>query len=177
MTVTRSDKENLAQIYAGNLEGTAGFTLFNYHGLSVEAISELRNKVRETGGTIRVVRNRMMKRVIAEKPYAEDIKNLLLGPNCVIFAGDDPVTPAKALVDFAKTHEQLEIRGGVVGDDFLDASQIETLSKTPTLDQLHSMILGGVKAPASAVLGCVKGLHNKLHGLMTAYCDKLEEAA
>ncbi len=177
MTVTRSDKENLAQIYAGHLEGAAGFTLFNYHGLSVEEISELRNKVREAGGTVRVVRNRIMKRVVSEKPYAEDISNLLLGPNCVIYAGDDPVTPAKALVDFAKDHEQIEIRGGVVADDFLDASQIEILSKTPSLDQLHSKILGGVKAPASAILGGVKGLHNKLHGLITAYCDKLEEAA
>ncbi len=177
MTVTRSDKEKLTQLYTENLEGAAGFLLFNYHKLSVDKISALRNQIREAGGVMRVVRNRMMKRVIADRPYKEDINNLLLGPNCVIFSGDDPVAPAKILMEFAKKNDQIEIRGGVVGEDYLDAAQVAILSKTPSLNQLHSMILGSVKAPASNVLGCVKGLHNKLHGLMKAYCEKLEDAA
>ncbi|MBN2328932.1 MAG: 50S ribosomal protein L10 [Candidatus Omnitrophica bacterium] len=176
MPMRRPDKENLEQEYQQTLNNSAGILLFDYRGLTVEEITELRSKVRAAGGSMRVVRNRMLKRAISDRPYSQ-LGDLLLGPNCAIFAGDDPVSPAKALVEFAKTHDKIEIRGGAVNDAFLTAAQVDQLSKVPPIEQLYAQILGGVKAPASNILGGVKGLHNKLHGLMKAYCDKLEEAA
>ncbi len=176
MPIKRSDKETLVQVYTRFLDQSAGLLLFDYRGLTVGEITELRNKVRKAGGTLRVVRNRMLKRVIANKPYTE-MNDLLKGPNCVIFTGPDPVSPAKALVEFAKTHEKIQIRGGAVNDSFLTAAQVDQLSKIPPIDQLYAKILGGVKAPASKILGGVKGLHNKLHGLIKAHCEKLEQAA
>jgi large subunit ribosomal protein L10 len=176
MPMKRAEKHTLEQEYTQFLDKSSGILLFDYRGLTVAEISQLRTKLRKVGGTLRVVRNRMLKRAIGDRPYKQ-ICGLLRGPNCVVFSGKDPVSPAKELVDFAKTHDKVQIRGGAVNDAFLNAAQVELLSKVPPIEVLYSKILGGVKAPASKVLGGVKGLHNKLHGLMKAYCDKLESAA
>lgn len=176
MPMKRSEKHTLEQEYTQFLEKSSGILLFDYRGLTVAEISQLRSKVRKAGGTLRVVRNRMLKRAISDRPYKQ-MGELLKGPNCVIFSGKDPVSPAKELMEFAKTHEKVKIRGGAVNDTFLNAAQVELLSKVPPIEQLYAKILGGVKAPASKVLGGVKGLHNKLHGLLKAYCEKLEKAA
>ncbi len=176
MPLTPSQKKELTQDYLSKIDQAPGFLVFNYQGLTVKEISELRGKIREAEAAMFVVKNRMLKRAIEGKPYSE-LNDILVGANAVIFAGDDPVSPAKALVDFAKDHDKVEILAGVVDDAYMDAKQVEALSKIPSKDQLYANILGGVKAPASNILGCVKGLGNKLHGLMTAYVEKLEEAA
>lgn len=177
MTIRKSDKIKLSEEYAEWLEKSSSILAFDYRGLTVEEFSDLRNKVREAGGRLRVVRNRMFKRAIANKPYTQ-MNDLLLGPNAIIFSGEeDPVSPAKALVDFAKNHDKITIRGGAIYDDFLEAGQVDRLAKTPTLPELHSKILGSIKSPASGLLGCIKGSSQKLHGLFKAYADKLEQAA
>ncbi|MEW6234112.1 MAG: 50S ribosomal protein L10 [Candidatus Omnitrophota bacterium] len=176
MVMKRSDKISLSEEYFSILENSSGLVVFEYRGLTVKDITELRLKVREAGGKMRVIRNRMLKRAIEDKPY-KGMQRILAGPNAVIFAGKDPVAPAKALVEFAKTHEKVEIKGGMVSNVFVDAKGVELLSKTPPLEQLYAKILGGIKAPANSVLGGVKGLHQKLHGLIKAYADKLGEAA
>jgi len=176
MVMKRSEKISLSEEYASILEDSSGMVVFEYRGLTVKDITELRLKVRETGGKMRVVRNRMLKRAIEDKPY-KGMQQILAGPNAVIFAGNDPVAPAKALVEFAKTREKVVIKGGMVSNVFVDAKGIDLLSKTPPLEQLYAKILGGIKSPASNILGGVKGLHQKLHGLIKAYADKLGEAA
>lgn len=176
MPLTRGQKIQLSEDYGALVEKSSGFVVFDYRGLTVEQVTRLRNNIRKAGGTMRVVKNRMLKRAIENKPYAK-IGEILFGPSAVMFAGDDPVAPTKALVDFAKDHEVINIKGGVVGDSYLNAAQIDQLSKVPPIEQLYSKILGGIKAPASNVLGGIKGLHNKIHGLINAYCQKLEEAA
>jgi len=176
MPLRREDKQTMVEEFKTLLDGSSGFLVFDYRGLTVGQISALRRKVRDSKSTLRIIRNRMLKRAVADKPYT-DVNPILAGPSAVIFSGPDPVAPAKVLVDFAKDHELVKIKGGVVNDRFLDAGQVEQLSKVPPLEHLQAQILGGIKAPASNVLGGIKGLSNKLHGLMKAYVDKLEQAA
>ncbi|MDX9753808.1 MAG: 50S ribosomal protein L10 [bacterium] len=178
MPLTRQQKVELAVDYQGILEKSSGFIVFDYRGLTVAQISALRGKVRETGAQMHVIKNRMLKRAVESKPYAQKIGPFLTGPSAVIFSGkDDPITPAKALVEFAKTNDKVNIKAGVVGEDFMDAKGVDRLSKIPGKNELYSMILGGINAPARNLLGCFNGLGRKLHGLMTAYAEKLEKEA
>lgn len=176
MPIRKQDKIQLSEKYVKMVEESSSLILFDYRGLTVAEFSELRNKVREAGGRLRVVRNRMFKRAIKEKPYTQ-MNDLLLGPNAVVFAGEDPVAPAKALTEFAKTHEIIKIRGGSIYDDFLEASQVEILAKTPSREELLAKMLGSINAPATNLLGLVKASSNKIHGLITAYAEKLEKEA
>jgi len=176
MPMKRTDKEKLANEYSAILENVPGLLVFEYHRLKVGHLVELRNKIRETGSTMRVVKNSMMRRAIQGKPYSKML-DILLGPNAVIFTGPDPVAPAKELLDFIKAHDVVKIKGGMVSNAYLDAKQVEFLAKIPPKKELFAKILGGVKAPATNILGCLKGAHQKLHGLLKAYADKLESAA
>ncbi len=176
MPLNRTQKKELTDEYKGIIDQSAGFVIFEYRGITVEEVTNLRNKIREAGGVTRVVKNRMLKRAIEDRPYPE-LNEHLTGPNAIIFSGDDPVAPVKNLMDFVKEHENLKIKAGVVNDTFLDAAQVEQLSKIPPKDQLYAKILGGIKAPASNILGCVKGAHQKLHGLIKALAEKIEDAA
>jgi len=176
MPLRRQDKQKMVDEFKSLIDNSSGFLVFDYRGLNVSQISALRSKVRESNSTLRIIRNRMLKLAVSDQPYQE-INQILTGPSAVIFAGPDPVAPAKALVDYAKDFEFVKIKGGVVNGRFMDAGQVELLSKVPPLEQLQAKILGGIKAPASNILGGIKGLSNKLHGLMKAYVEKLEQAA
>ncbi|MBI1388739.1 MAG: 50S ribosomal protein L10 [bacterium] len=177
MPMKKAEKIQLSENYGEMVEQASSILLFDYRGLTVEQVSDLRGKLRQAGGNMRVVRNRMLKRAIETKAYSEPMSEFLKGPTAVVFSGEDPVGPAKALVEFAKSHEIVKIKCGSVYDAYLAANQVEVLANTPPLEQLHSKILGGIKAPATNLLGLIKGAHNKIHGLIKAYADKLEQAA
>lgn len=177
MPLRHNDKVKLVDDYARYIDQSSGFYVFQYLGLSVDKVTDLRNQIRKADGKMFVIKNRMLKRAIEGRSYRDDIHDLLVGPNAVVFAGEDPVASAKALVEFAKNNEVIELKTGVVGDSVMDAKKIEELSKIPSQDVLYSKILGGIKSPPSAVLGCIKGMPNKLHGLMVAYAQKLEDEA
>lgn len=175
MVLTKPQKVELGNEYSGVLNNSSGMMAFDYSGLSVSAFEELRNKIREKGAKMRVVKNRILKHAIQDRPY-KDMGKHLEGPTCVIFAGEDPVSPAKTLVDFTKDHDFITIKCGMINDTYLDGTQAAALAKIPSKEVLYSKILGGIKAPASNLLGMFKGMHQKLHGLMTAYAEKLEKA-
>ena len=178
MPLKRQQKVDLALDYKKIVDAASGFILFDYRGLTVAQISDLRRKVRETGAQVQVVKNRLLKRAVEDKAYASKISSNLKGTTAVIFANaTDPIAPAKALVDFAKTNDKVKIKAGVVGKDYMDAKGVEVLSKIPSQKELMSKVLGSIKAPASKMLGCLKGGSNKIHGLITALAEKKEKEA
>ncbi|MBD3267870.1 50S ribosomal protein L10 [bacterium] len=175
MPLTRQQKVELADEYKSILDKTAGFIVFDYRGLTVEEVNDLRGKLRDAGANMQVVKNRMLKRAVEDRPYADQLNDLLIGTNAAIFANEeDPITPAKAIVNFAKDNEKIHIKAGVIGTDFMDDKGVGELAKVPSQEELYAKILGGIKSPAQNVLGGIKGLHQKLFGLMNAYKDKLE---
>ena len=178
MPLKRQEKVELALDYKKVVDSAAGFILFDYRGLTVAQFSDLRRKIRETGAQVQVVKNRLLKRAVGEKAYASKIGRDLKGTTAVIFSNEsDPIAPAKVLVDYAKTNEKVKIKSGVVGKDYMDAKGVDVLSKIPGKKELYSKVLGSIKAPASKLLGCLKGGPNKIHGLITALAEKKEKEA
>ena len=176
MVLKRNEKVELSQEYAALLDKSVGLMVFEYRGLSVAQVTELRAKIRESKATMRVVKNRMLKRALEGRAYQE-LGSILQGPNAVIFATEDPIAPARVLMNFAKSSEWVKVKAGMIENMYLKAAQAEQLATLPSLEELHAKILGGIQAPARQILGLVKGLHQKLHGLLKAHADKLEEAA
>jgi large subunit ribosomal protein L10 len=176
LVLSKSQKVDLGNEYSDVLNNSSGMMVFDYSGLSVAAFEELRNKVREKGAKMRVVKNRVLIHAINDRPYSQ-MNEHLEGPTCVIFAGDDPVSPAKTLLDFTKDHDFITIKCGMANDTYLNGAQAIELAKIPSQEILYAKILGGIKAPATNLLGMIKGMNNKLHGLMKAYIEKLENQA
>ena len=109
----RKDKEAAVAEATRLLAATEALYLSDYRGLTVAELTELRAKLREGGATLHVLKNTLARRAAADAGR-EQIVPLLSGPTAVTFCSDDPVAPAKALVDFKRTHPQLVVRGGLL---------------------------------------------------------------
>ena len=111
--------------------------LTDYRGLNVAEITELRRKLKEEDVEYKVVKNTLTS--IAIKDFDFNLDEFLEGPTAIAFSYEDPVAPAKVLVDFAKTHKQLEIKAGVVEGKVTSKDVIDELAKLPPKEQLWPM--------------------------------------
>ena len=139
-------------------------------GLTVAQSTELRAKMREAGGSYKVAKNRLAKLALKDTDY-EGLSDLLTGPTALA-TSVDPVAAAKAAVDFAKSNDKLEIVGGAMGSQVLDADGIKALASMPSLDELRSKLVGLMNAPATKIAQVVNAPANKLARVFGAYGAK-----
>jgi large subunit ribosomal protein L10 len=139
-------------------------------GLTVAQSSALRGKVRDAGGTYKVAKNRLAKLAAQESPYA-GIGDFLTGPTALAWSVD-PVAAAKAVVDFAKTNDKIEIVGGAIGGVVLDIDGVKALASLPSLDELRAKLIGLVQAPATKLAQLATAPAAKLARVFAAYADK-----
>ncbi len=139
-------------------------------GLTVAQSTQLRTKVRDAGAAYKVAKNRLAKLALAETNY-EGIGELLTGPTALA-TSVDPVAAAKAVVDFAKTTDRLEIVGGAMGTQVLNAEGIKALASLPSLDELRAKLVGLVQAPATKLAQLSTAPAAKLARVFGAYAAK-----
>jgi large subunit ribosomal protein L10 len=139
-------------------------------GMTVAQSTALRGKVREAGATYKVAKNRLAKLAIAETQY-EGIGDMLTGPTALA-TSVDPVAAAKAVVDFAKTNDKIEIVGGAMGSQVLNAEGIKALASMPSLDELRAKLVGLVQAPATKIAQLSTAPAAKLARVFGAYAAK-----
>jgi large subunit ribosomal protein L10 len=139
-------------------------------GLSVAQSTDLRSKMREAGATYKVAKNRLAKRAIVDTDYS-GIDDYLTGPTALA-TSVDPVAAAKVIVDFAKTTDKLEVVGGSMGSQVLDADGIKALASMPSLDELRAKLVGLVNAPATKIAQLSTAPAAKLARVFGAYAAK-----
>jgi len=139
-------------------------------GLTVDQSTDLRNKMRDAGASYKVAKNRLAKLALKDTDYT-DLEDFLNGPTGLAWS-EDPVAAAKAAVDFAKSNDKLEIVGGSMGSQVLDAEGVKALASMPSLDELRGKIVGLVNAPATKVVQLVNAPAAKLARVFGAYAAK-----
>ncbi|PKB19245.1 LSU ribosomal protein L10P [Novosphingobium kunmingense] len=166
----RSQKaESVASLNASFAEAGVVVVTRNL-GLSVAQSTVLRGKVREAGATYKVAKNRLAKLAIQDTDYV-GIGEFLTGPTAIAVSAD-PVAAAKAVVDFAKTNDKLEIVGGSMGTQVLNAEGVKALAAMPSLDELRAKLIGLVQAPATKVAQLTTAPAAKLARVFGAYAAK-----
>ena len=146
----------------------------HYAGLSVAQMNDLRSKMREAGGTVKVAKNRLAK-IALQGTDAEGISNLFQGQTVIAYS-DDPVTAPKVTMDFAKTNENLVVLGGAMGTTELDANGVKALASLPSLDELRAKLVGMINTPATRIAQVVNAPAGQLARVMNAYAQKDEAA-
>src|SRR6185295_7335413 len=121
--MNRTEKQQLIDELHGEFKASAHAVLVDYKGLSVPAVTEFRRKVKAAGSTYRVVKNSLALRAAKDTPL-EKLAPKFEGATGVAYTGDDPVALAKVLVDFAKEHPALALKGALVS-----ASQLAQVLK------------------------------------------------
>jgi len=139
-------------------------------GLSVAQSTELRAKMRDAGASYKVAKNRLAKLALKDTDYA-GLDEYLTGPTALGYSAD-PVAAAKAVVEFAKTTDKIEIVGGSMGATKLDEAGVKALASMPSLDELRGKIVGLVNAPATKVVQLVNAPASKLARVFGAYGAK-----
>ncbi|HWT13844.1 MAG TPA: 50S ribosomal protein L10 [Allosphingosinicella sp.] len=139
-------------------------------GLTVAQSTALRNRMRDAGARYKVTKNTLALIALEGTTYAP-LKDLLSGPTALATSAD-PVAAAKAVVDFAKTTDRLEIVGGAMGETVLDASGVRSLAELPSLDELRARIVGLIQAPASKIARTINEPGAQLARLFAAYAAK-----
>lgn len=120
--------------------------IVDYRGLNVSEITELRTQMREAGIDFKVYKNTMMRRA-AEELDLTGLNEQLVGPTAVAFSNEDVVAPAKILNNFAKEHDALEIKTGVIEGEVASVEHIKTLAELPSREGLLSMLCSVLQAP------------------------------
>jgi large subunit ribosomal protein L10 len=163
--------EKIAQVEAitAHLQSALSIVLADYQGMTVEQMTNFRVKCREKNVVCRVVKNRLAK-IAADQAGITVLQEHLTGPIAMIMGSESQVDPAKIAVEFAKTVEALEIRGGMVDGEYLDAAQVVALSKVPSRDELYAKMMGSINAPLTGVVGTI-------NGVMSAVCRAIDAVA
>ncbi|MBI5232363.1 MAG: 50S ribosomal protein L10 [Coriobacteriales bacterium] len=141
-----AQKETIIAEIRERISGSQAFILTDYRGLSVKEMQELRNKLREQGGELSVYKNRLTRIALQELGLPE-MDEMLQGPTAFLFVEGDPVGPAKALTGFAKDHPALEVKGGYVQEQLVDASGVKAIASLPSREELIAKLMGTMLNP------------------------------
>lgn len=159
----REEKARLVQEIAGKLKESVSTIVTDYRGLTVAEVTELRKQLREAGIDFKVYKNTLTRRATAEAGLSE-LDAYLTGPTAIAFSKNDVVAPAKILSEFAKSHEALEIKAGVIEGKLVQYEQIKAIADLPSREGLLSMLLSVLQAPIRNFALAVKAIAEKQEG-------------
>ena len=144
----RADRENQVQELHELFSGMEMAVLTDYRGLTVEEISDLRTKLRDVEALFRVVKNTLSIRAADGTPL-EPLKEHFTGPVAILYTAGDPVGPARALMDFIKGNNKLDVKVGVRSGTTMESADIKRLADMPSKDVMIAKALASMNAPAS----------------------------
>ena len=139
----------------------------NYAGLSVGQITKLRNELRKDGSTYGIVKNTLFKRAAGDE-LASQLDEILAGPTGVVFAGEDPVGPAKAIKTFSDQTKPADVKAAYIDGRLVDAAQVQALAALPPKIELLAKLVGSLKSPITGLVMVLSGNQSGLVRVLNA---------
>jgi len=169
------EKQQIVEDLRDRFAKSAIIVLTDYKGLDVAAMNDLRRRLRAEEIEYRVVKNTILTRASADND-GDLIKDFFKGPSAVALGFDDPIAPAKILAQFAKDHEQLEIKVGVMGGKVLDPTAITALAKLPSREVLLGQLLAVLNAVPTSFVRTLAEVPRSFVNVLAAIKDQKEAA-
>lgn len=170
----RAEKREFVTALNEVFRTSGSLVVAHYAGLSVAQMNDLRSRMREAGGTVKVAKNRLAK-IALQGTESEGISNLFQGQTVIAYS-EDPVTAPKVAIEFAKANENLVVLGGAMGATELDVDGVKALATLPSIDELRAKIVGMISTPATRIAQVVNAPAGQLARVMNAYAQKDEAA-
>ena len=145
MSLNLQEKQAVVAEVAKQVAGAQAIVMVENRGLPVSDMTQLRAKARASGVYFRVVKNTLVRRAVADTPFAP-LADRMVGP-LAYGIGADPVAVAKVLNDFAKGHDKFVITGGAIPGQLMSAKDVSALASLPSREQLIAKLLGTMQAP------------------------------
>lgn len=150
MPLTRGQKTDQVEWISNVLNDNEVLVVLENKGLTVADTEALRVKMREAGGGVKVVKNRLAKIALQDRDGGDKLSELFKGPTFIAYS-EDPVTAPKVVVEYAKSNDKLEILGGLMAGTALDAKGVDGLSKMPSREEVIAQIAATLTAPGSNI--------------------------
>lgn len=170
MSLNLQQKEAVVAEVAKALSGAQAVVLAENRGLAVADMTQLRAKARASGVYFRVVKNTLVRRAVAETPYAK-LAEQMTGP-LAYGIGTDPVAVAKVLNDFAKGNEKFVIRAGAMPGQLMSAKDVAALASLPSREELIAKLMGTMQAPIAKFVRTLNEVPSKFVRTLAAVKEK-----
>jgi large subunit ribosomal protein L10 len=150
LSLNLEQKQAVVAEVAKQVAGAKAIVMAENRGMLVADMTQLRAKARASGIYFRVVKNTLVRRAVADTPYAQ-LADKMVGP-LAYGMGPDPVAVAKVLSDFAKGHEKFVITGGAMPGQVMSAKEITALATLPSREELLAKLVGTMQAPVAKLV-------------------------
>ena len=169
-------KKAVVQKIKEKLQTSPAAVLADYRGLTVAEVTDLRNQLRQAGVEYRVVKNTLAV-LAAREAGLPELEEYLKGPTAIAYSGPDPAAPAKILSEFARTHKNLVLQGGVVEGKVIDQAGVRELAELPSREVLLGKTLGAIQAPLAGWVGVLQAPIRQLVYVLDSIRQKKEGGA
>lgn len=159
MGLNLDEKKAVVAEVAAQVANAQTIAVAEYRGVGVDALTVLRAKARASGVYLRVLKNTLVRRALADTPFA-GLADQLTGP-LIYSISVDPVAAARVLDDFAKGNDKLVLRAGSYAGKVLDKAGVQALASIPGREELLARLLGVMQAPVSGFAGALAALAKK----------------
>lgn len=173
-TVDRAEKREFVTWLNEAFQKSGSVIVAHYSGLTVSQMNDLRSKMSEAGGAIKVAKNRLAK-IALQGTDSESMRDLFTGQTLIAYS-EDPITAPKVAVDFAKTNEQFVILGGSMGATSLSVDAVKSLASLPSLNELRAKLVGMICTPATRVAQVVNAPASQVARVVGAYAQEGQAA-
>jgi large subunit ribosomal protein L10 len=150
--LNKQEKSRIVSELQGKFGKAKGIVFTDYRGLNVEELTNLRISLRASAVEYKVVKNTLAKRA-AEGTPVDAAKDILTGPIGIAIGYDDPVLVVKKVLEYSKTNDKLQIKGGVVEGGVYTPEQIKAISELPSREVQLAMLVGAMQSPLSKLAG------------------------
>lgn len=150
-------KQQHVDVITEQLKNSVSTILVDYRGLTVAEVTELRKQLRDAGVEFKVYKNTMTRRA-ADSLGLSELNEFLVGPSALAFSNEDVIAPAKIINNFAKEHEALEIKAGVIEGSYVPVEDVKAIASLPSREGLLSMLLSVLQAPVRNFAYAVKAV-------------------
>lgn len=169
MALTKEKKQQVVDEVSDILKTSKLTVIARYSGTSVKSLQQLRREAKESGTQIRVIKNRLFKKILESSDgFSQIDTELLNGQLLYAFNDSDEVAPAQSLAAFAKQEPQIEFVGALTNDgQLMTADDVKALASLPSKDQLRGQLVGTIAAPlsgfANVLAANIRGVMNVLN--------------
>lgn len=169
-TVDRAQKEKVVDELGQIFESSGVVVVAHYTGMTVAQMQDLRAKLRDVGGSVRVAKNTLAKIALEGKPAAK-MGDLLTGMTVLSFS-QDPVAAAKVCEAYAKTNDKFVIIGGAMGDTVLDQAGVKAVASMPSREELIAQIVSCIGAPGAGIAGAIGAPASNIASILSTIEEK-----
>jgi len=170
MKLKLNDKKEIVAEVAEVASRAVSVVAADYRGLTASEMTQLRANARQAKVNLRIVRNTLARIAFIGTEF-ECINNALTGPILLAFASDEPGATARLMRDFAKEHENLEVKAISLGGQVYDKGQLDSIARLPTKSEAIARLLSVMQAPISKLVRTMAEPQAKLVRTLAAIRD------